>query len=174
MKYNPKTMFKITNDPKIKTSEILAKMKKKFTVWSYWNEEELDKNFPPPKKETTRYFLKEQEASGRLENDIAGNISKAENPCTLRERLLMELKHFKEAGHFLDNSAWTLCGDKIASGCVPSVRCDPRSRRVYVDRWRPYGADGSLRFRPAISLESFSLESLPDILEINGEKYKKI
>jgi hypothetical protein len=53
--------YKITDDKTIKTSEIMAKMKAKFPIWSYWDDEKLDNEFPAPIQTTTREFMGNQE-----------------------------------------------------------------------------------------------------------------
>lgn len=149
-----KEYFKITDSPNIKTSEIIQKCRDKFMIVSFYNDKELDKQFPPPKKETTRYFLKTQEADEDLKNKSADDLKKEGVKCiTLRERLIMELQYFKETGNHLDIiKGITLCaGSRYADGFVPCVY------RYYdgyvdVDRCEPLLRDVNLRARRAFTL----------------------
>lgn len=123
-------MFKIT-ETKQKTSEILTKCKKLFSVWSYYSNEQLDKDFPIPKK-TTRYFKKVVEADEELKGISVNELKeKRIEGITLRERLLMELQYFKETNKHLDINNITLCsGSRFADGSVPCVRWGGDELRV--------------------------------------------
>jgi flagellar biosynthesis/type III secretory pathway protein FliH len=86
--------IKITDNPKVKTSALMQQMRDRFKVWSWYSDEELDKQFPPPKKATTRYFNDTVEGDEDLRNISANDIKEKNIPtCTLRERLLMEETH---------------------------------------------------------------------------------
>jgi hypothetical protein len=52
--------FKIVDSPLKKTSELYKEMSEMFPCWksSLRTDEYLDKNFPAPETETTRYFKK--------------------------------------------------------------------------------------------------------------------
>ena len=117
-----KDFFKIVETKK-KTSKILAECKKLFSVWSYHNDEQLDKDFPPPKKITTRYFAKNVEADEQYANKSAIDLKKEGGDfITLRERLLLELAYFRETSEHLDVKNITLCaGSRHADGYVPLV-----------------------------------------------------
>lgn len=140
--------FKITDDGTLKTSEILAQMREKFDVYSYYDDKQLDKDFPKPKKPTTRYFKKTVEADEENKNKSANEI---ENGITLRERLLMELDYFNETGEHLDVKNITLCaGSRYSDGDVPYVRWGPSYREVCVCWCSPaYRSDG-IRARTAV------------------------
>lgn len=131
--------FKIIDGPGKRTSDLLNECKNKFKVWSFYSDEQLDKDFPTPEKETTRYFKKTVEPDADLMNKSAEELK--DIPCiTIRERLIMELQYFKETGNNLDVENITLCvGSRYAAGDVPSVdrsggggvrvrRCGPRHR----------------------------------------------
>lgn len=164
------TTWTITDDGKKKTSELIAECKKHFPMWCVWNDEELDKHFPRPKKATTRHFpatVEAEDEKGKSYNDLVA----PETYCTLRERLIMELQYFKETGENLDKDNWTLCaGSRTAGGSVPSV-CLNGDGRVGVSYWSVGAADGDLRFRRVISPSPTS--SLPDTLVINNVTYKR-
>ncbi len=72
MTYDKEKYFRIVDDGKLKTSEILAECKKLFPIWSYYNDEQLDKDFPPIK--STRYFKKNIEADEDLINKSAEDL----------------------------------------------------------------------------------------------------
>ena len=63
------------------------------------------------------------EADGDMANTSAQDIETAgTNTATLKERMLLELKHHDETGGHLDLENWTLCtGSRYAGGSVP--RC---------------------------------------------------
>lgn len=86
-------MFEIKDSPKLKTSEIFQKLKEKVNVWSYWDDTELDKNFPPPKKETTRYFEKTVEPQ-----NLDPKNSSEPLPLELPKDLTEAIRIVKEAG----------------------------------------------------------------------------
>ena len=168
----------ITDTGKLKTSQILAKCKKLFPVWSYYSDGQLDKDFPPVK--TKRTFLYRQEADEELK-DLSANDLKEKYPdkefITLRERLLYEIEYFKRENKHLDIDYWTLCaGSRHSGGHVPDVRwyggglevswCDPGS------------ANGFRRARGCIdkssSLKSFNLDDIKIIIGKREFKLTKI
>ena len=114
-------MFKIT-ETKQKTSEIWAECNKLFKCWSYYSPEQMDKDFPIPKK-TTHYFRKEVEADEVHKNKSANDLEKeGVKGITLRERLLLEIQYFKETGKHLDIKNITLCsGSRWSAGFVPDA-----------------------------------------------------
>ncbi|MFH1048874.1 MAG: hypothetical protein V1732_04390 [Patescibacteria group bacterium] len=113
----------IVDDGKEKTSEIIAKMRKLFSVWVY-NEEKIDKQFPTPEKPISRKFLLTQEADIDLKNKSANDLEKEGIAgITLRERLIYELEYFKRTGQHLDVKNITLCaGLRYTDGDVPGIR----------------------------------------------------
>lgn len=161
--------FKIIDSPKLKTSEIVEQLKSKFSVRSYLGDEELDKQFPPPVKETTRYFLKTIEPDKALRNKSADDLDKEGVKCiTLRERLLMELDYFNETGEHLDIKGWTICaGSRYSGGGVPCVCWDPGRDRLRIDWYLTDGGSDDCAARAEVlSPNSFPLEpSLTSDLE---------
>jgi hypothetical protein len=158
MKTKQKT-FTITETNK-KTSEIMAEMRSLFKVWSYYDDAELDKDFPPPKEITIREFEYSVEPTTL---DVSAKEGDPEmKGITLRERLLMEILYFKETGKHLDIIGWTICsGSRYSDGDVPGVYFNPSNDGVYVF-WYDLddsGATGGLR--QAVSPSSL----LPSTLE---------
>jgi hypothetical protein len=109
---------------KQKTSQLLAECKKLFPVWSYYSNEELDKQFPIPQELTEREF----QDSVEPDKETLGMSSKeAEekgftNGITLRERIIMELEYFKKTGKNLDIKGLTFCsGSRCSDGDVPNA-----------------------------------------------------
>jgi hypothetical protein len=190
MKQIPDNLILIEDDGKKKTSQLLADCKKLFPVWSYYSDEDLDRDFPPVTSK--RYFKKVQEADKENKNKSAKDCeNEGIQGITLRERLIFEFLYFKETGnHLVDMDAITLCtGSRYRGGgvpsvywdadggeLVPSVYWDADCGELYVDWCYPRVAYGDLRARAEVSLDTFSSNPsvLPDILQINGEKYKKI
>jgi hypothetical protein len=119
--YDKTKYFQVTDDGKLKTSELLAECKKLFPVWSYYDDKRLDKDFPKPKKTTTRYFAKNVEADPEFANKSADDLAaEGHQGITIRERIILELNFFKETGDHLDKRDITLCaGSRYSDGCVP-------------------------------------------------------
>jgi len=118
--------MKITENNK-KTSEIMNEMRSKFKVWSWYTNEQLDKDFPPPKEITTREFADNVEADEEYKNMSANDLGeiKGFQGITLRERLLMEIQYFDKTGKHLDVDNITLCsGSRCSDGDVPYVGRD--------------------------------------------------
>jgi len=139
----------INDDGKKKTSEIIAELRKLFPVWVY-NESEVDKEFPPPKKFTSRKFLLVQEADEDLKNKSANDLKREGIAgITLRGRLLYELEYSKKTGQHLDIDNITLCaGSRYSDGGVPGVGwC---SGGLGVDWCYPGDSRAALRSRRAV------------------------
>src|SRR3990167_395185 len=148
--------FQITEDNR-KTSEIMAEMRSLFKVWSYYDDERLNKDFPPPKEITTREFPYSIEPT---ELGKSANDDKDMTVITLRERLLLEIQYFKETDSHLDIKGWTICsGSRNSDGNVPSVDFDPSDDEVKVN-W--YDLDDS---HPMGGLRQAVLPSKPSDLE---------
>lgn len=173
--------FQITETNK-KTSEILTEMKTLFKVWSYYDDAELDEQFPPPKKITTREFLYSVEP----DPETLGKSVKEADPemklgCTLRERLLMEILYFKETDSHLDIKGWTICsGSRSSDGDVPRVCFGPDAGEVRVRGSRVGFAypEGGLR-QAVLSSNSFSsfpldLQKAIDYCKEHGYTVRKI
>ena len=123
--------FTITDDPNIKTSEIVARLRQKFKVYVY-REEHLDTDFPAPKEATTRRFKKTVEADPEYAGKSANDVQNLPG-ITLRERLLTEEAYFDEAGKHLDPKTWTICsGSRYSGGDVPFVGWGPASQGLGV------------------------------------------
>ena len=148
MKIEYTNYWTITDSPDVKTSEIINEMEGLFKVWHYLSKEELDEQFPPPEKITTRYFLSsvkpDLETMGKSAKWAEENFGvKYEGDkkiigdklgITLRERLLFEIAYFKKTGEHLDIKGWTICtGSRYANGAVPYMYWHPNYARVYVD-----------------------------------------
>jgi len=120
-----------------------------------WTDDDLDKIVQSERtaKDGTYavWFRDVVEADEELKNLSANDLKEKGIPgITLEERLLMELKYFKETGNHLDIKSWTLCsGSRCSDGRVPGVSW--YSGRLGVDWCRPGGAGGSLRSRRAVS-----------------------
>ena len=89
------------------------------------------------------------EADEDLKNLSANYLTKRGiTGITLEERLLMELKYFKETGNHLDIADITLCsGSRYSDGRVPEVYWYPDDRRLYVLWCHPEGFSPDLRSR---------------------------
>lgn len=180
MTYDKSKYFQVIDNGKLKTSEILNACRKQFKLWSYYDDDKLDKDFPPSGKNTTRYFRKNIEADEDLKNLSVNDLTRQGiEGITLRERLILQLQYFKETGSHLDIYNVTLCsGSRYADGDVPDVSWGDGKLKVswcYVDY-----AFSDLRSRVAVSLDSSYSKpsdslSLSDIeIKIKGKVYKLI
>ena len=144
--------FTITDYPSFKTSEIVARLRKKFTI-SVYREGHLDSDFPSPKETTCRRFKKTVEADSEHKNKSADMLDiEGLSSITLRERLLMEELYFDETREHLDPKAWTICaGSRYPVGYVPYVLWLPGGRRVCVSWCGSVDRDPSARPRVAVS-----------------------
>lgn len=110
----------ITDDGKLKTSEIIAELKRYFEVDCEWSMEELDKQFLPPTQPTVRKFLASQEPDEEFRGksvrdvDMDGKVG-----INLRERLLMEKEYLKLTGNHLDVEGITFCSGTHSNGISP-------------------------------------------------------
>ncbi len=148
--------IKITDDKSVKTSELYRKVKDKFSTWSYCNEEELDTQFPKPKKTTTRYFKDVQEADEEHKNKSANDLEKEGiEGITLRERLIFEIEYFNRHDEHPDVDNMTLCsGSRFSDGRVPRVGWDVGDRKVCVGWCSPSGSNSGLRARASFDKPS--------------------
>jgi len=177
MKYDKTKYFEI-KECKKKTSELLADCEKLFPVYSWYLDERMDKDFPPPKKITTRYFKKTVEADENLKNKSADDLGKKGiEGITLRERIIMELQYFNETGEHLDIINITLCsGSRRSDGDVPDA--DWSGSKFEVGWFDAGDRGGGLRSREAVTLNpsssnTSSLEKRVESLESDMEKIKK-
>ena len=169
--------FTITDDRELSTSYLLQECRDKFPVWCYWEDEDLDKDFPRPKKATTRYFKKNVEADEENANKSADDLGKEGNEgITIRERIIMELQYFEETGKHLDLDNWTLCaGSRDRGGSVPRACWDVLFRLNWCG---PSGCGPRLRSRSAfnslpLNLVTLDLEKAIKICKNNGLKVIK-
>lgn len=167
----------IKDDGKTKTSELMALLKKKFDVWSYWDQD-LDKNFPVPEKPTSRKFKLEKECTdlkGQSRNDMEKHSAEL---MTLREYILYFEAYYEQTEEHIDKDGWTIFQDRLPDGGVACGRWYPHDRDVGFS-W--YGADrrcSSRGARLAISLNSSKLVPLPletrvKVLEEQMESLRK-
>lgn len=132
-------IIKINDDGTLKTSEIIAQMKKQFGVWCYLSDAELDKQFPPTP--SNRSFLATQEPQQLGQSAEEGDPK--QEGITLRERLFLELAYFTETGEHLDVTGYTICsGSRDSDGGVPGVYWSADYRGVGV-RWYDVGRRGA-------------------------------
>jgi len=98
------------------------------------------------------WFQDTVEADEDLKNLSANELERRGIPgITFEERLLYELKYFKETGQHLDIKTATLCSGSRADGHVPLVFWERVDRRLRVSWCRPEDSRPSLRSRRAVS-----------------------
>jgi hypothetical protein len=131
------------------------KCKELFSCWK-WTDENLDKIVTSDRSAKdsayAAWFRDRVEADDELKS-LSANALKEKSVAgvTLEERLVYELKYFKETGKHLDIENVTLCtGSRYSDGGVPFVdwRAGDRLRVRWYD---PDDTDGSLRVRQAVS-----------------------
>ena len=127
-----------------------------FPCWK-WADEDLDRVVQSERtaKDGTYavWFREGVEADKDLKNLSANDLEKKLIPgITLEERLLMELKYFKETGGHLNIESITLCsGSRYSGGRVPGVRWSPVRRELHVYWCLPGSSSPPLCSRRAVS-----------------------
>jgi|SRR3989344_1419388 len=93
------------------------------------------------------------EADANLKLMSANDLKAANIPgITLEERLLMELKYFKETRKHLDIKNVTLCsGSRFSDGVVPGVGWSSYGAEMHVDGFHPDYRYDDLHAREAVS-----------------------
>lgn len=156
--------IQITEQPNTKTSELLEMCRAKFPVWSYYENAQLDADFPAPKEATTRHFLNQQEPDKETLGLSTRQAEKKgfKNGITIRERILLELSYFDQTGNHLDIKGLTFCsGSRDSGGGVPDAHWLAGEFRI---GWYDLDySDSDYGIRSAVSLDSLS--SIPSDLE---------
>lgn len=129
-----------------------------FGCWKYTSanlDETVTKNDRDPNHDGAyAIWVRERvEADEEWKNKSADQLRERSVPgITLLERLLYELKFFKETGRHLDVKNVTLCsGSRCRDGLVPGVYFYEFNGKVYVSRFSPGLADVNLRSREVVS-----------------------
>ena len=135
--------------------QVYDKCKQLFGTWKY-TDNSLDQAVPTNDRDTKNghyaiWIRDRVEADEELKNKSANDLKKANTPgITLLERLLLELKYFKETGKHLDIENWTLCsGSRRSDGNVPYVFWD--GVKLGVDWYYVDDAYDYLRAREVVS-----------------------
>lgn len=149
----------ITDNNKIKTSEMMDKFKNKFNTYYYWSSGESDTNFPQPKESTTREFKEEQESTD-YKGQRYDEIPNKEELMSFREYLIAFEYYFDKYGRYLDTDGITLFGDRLPSGGkVAFGRWYSRSARAEFTLGSRNCSLPCLGARVAISLNPLSLKT---------------
>ena len=134
---------------------VYDKCKQLFGAWKY-TEISLDQAVPTNDRYTKNghyaiWVRDRVEADEELKNNSADDLKASNTPgITLLERLLLELKYFKETGKHLDIDNVTLCsGSRNSDGSVPYV--DWHDGRLRVGWFGPGRRDDFLRSREVVS-----------------------
>ncbi len=138
----------------ITIEQVFQKCKSKFGAWKC-TDTDLDQAVPTNDRtnsETYAIWVRDrQKADEELMNKSANQLAQEKIPgITLLERLIYELKYFKETGKHLDINSWALCsGSRYTGGDVPSVFWSDVKLVVY---WADVdGADDCLHSREVVS-----------------------
>jgi len=124
-----------------------------FKTWKYTNKDldEVIISDRTPAKGAYAIWLRDRiEADEEMKNISANQIKQQQIiTCTLEERILYELKYFKETNQHLDVQKITLCaGSRNQSGVVPNVRW--YGSKMFVGWYNPDDQDDLLRARAAV------------------------
>lgn len=168
--------FKIKDNPKISTSDMMVKFKKRFKVSSYGDD--LDLTFPPPKEETEREFAFKQDPD---RTNVSYNDLKKEGVefMTFREYLIAFEYYFDETGEHLDEKGFTLFSDTLSDGLVAGGYWYADSAQARFCWYDPDycnpGIGARLAISPLKTSPSLSLESAIKRVKKEGYKiYKEI
>ncbi len=125
-----------------------------FSSWKYADDldKAITKNDRNPTVAYAVRFRDRVEADEELKNLSANDLARqGVKGITLLERLIYELKYWKETSMHLDIVNWTLCtGSRYADGCVPGVSW--RDVRLCVNWDFSAYSRGLLRARSAVTL----------------------
>lgn len=132
---------------------IYNKMKKLMPAWKYANDLDTITSDRKADKDYAIWIQDRVEADEELKNKSANDLKREGiQGITLEERLLYELKYFKETGNHLDKDSRTLCsGSRGPGGGVPYVYWYPSDGLVGVDWYDLSGAHVVLRARVVVS-----------------------
>ena len=128
-----------------------------FTCWKYTSanlNEAVPINDRDPANGPYAVWVRDRvEADEEHKNYSANDLKqRGVSGITLLERLLLELKYFRETGKHLDIRNITLCsGSRRSDGNVPHVYWDPDGRKLRVRWFNPGCAIGLLRAREVVS-----------------------
>ncbi|OGZ77973.1 MAG: hypothetical protein A2312_03220 [Candidatus Staskawiczbacteria bacterium RIFOXYB2_FULL_32_9] len=132
---------------------LFEKCKKLFPTWK-WTEKNLDEiitSVRTAQNGAYAVWVRDRvEADEENKNCSANDFSGKGGTETLEERMLHELKYFRETGKHLDVQNWTLCASsRYSDGGVPCADWFSDEFRVYWDR--PDRHFSRLRARSAVS-----------------------
>jgi hypothetical protein len=126
-----------------------------FKCWK-WTSDNLDKIVTSERTAQNGHYAIRIRDRVEADEELKGlsyNQLKAQNfvGITLEERLIYELKYFKETSKHLDIHNWTRCdGSLYHVGCVPYVGWDGLDDEMSVFRYHPDLASDGLRARVAV------------------------
>lgn len=136
--------------------QVYDKCTEHFACWKYTDsslDEIVTSNDRDPKKGTYAVWVRDGvEADDELKNRSANDLAKAKIAGeTLLERLIHELKYYKETGKHLDIENVTLCsGSRNSDGDVPRVCWGSDGDGLGVDWFYPSDRSGRLRSREVV------------------------
>ena len=122
----------ITDPHNVKTSELIKQARELFKVYIY-DEKDIDKQFPAPKKDIIVSFRKSYEPDKEhLGKSYIRCIDEGIPVITLRQYFILAMKVFKEEGKHLDTIGWTIGAPRAVDGDVPNMYWDPSYDTVFV------------------------------------------
>jgi len=134
-------------------NRVFNKIKELMSAWKYTDNLDEVVSIRKADRDYAIWVRDRVEADEELKNKSANDLQKENvNSITLEERLLLELKYFRETGKYLDVQNVTLCaGSRRPGGRVPGVFWGRWDGGLCVFWFFPVGAGGCLRSRTAVS-----------------------
>jgi len=159
------------------TSELMNELRKKFKVYSYWSDEELDKDFPVPKEITVREFAETQESTdfkGKSWNEMGKT-----NMMTFREYIMFFQAYYEKYKKYPDEIGWTVFKDSLSDDWVANGCWSPGSREVGFgwnnsgNRYAYYGARVAISLCDSSAI-SCSLTDMPPVIKNHEDRLARI
>jgi hypothetical protein len=133
--------------------KLYGKCKELFPSWKYADNLNTVVSDRKTDKDYCVWVRDRVEADEEMKNLSANDLARTDlKGITLEERLVYELKYFRETGSHLDAANWTLCtGSRVRDGGVPGVYWSRTSGEMDVYWYNPDNRRDCLRTRVAVS-----------------------
>ena len=132
-------------------NRIFNKLKELMPAWKYRDNLDSITSIRKTDQDYAVWIRDRVEADEELKNKSVNELEQSKS-ITLEERLLLEIKYFRETGKHLDVENITFCaGSRDSGGSVPFVDWRRWRGGVNVDRYNPGNAGGDFRSRLVVS-----------------------
>ncbi len=138
-------------------NQVLAAMRTQFKAWTSYADDDINKAVTKNVRTATHSYAIWVRDSIEPDEQYLGQSTEQADPnstvgMTLLERMILELKYFKETGQHLDIKGGTLCtGSRTTNGHVPRVRWHPGGQWVGVGYCDVSGSGSSGGLREVVS-----------------------